>query len=145
MTKSSWLAFAGLLATTVSAAGAQQASVGTLVVQLTGFASEKGEVLIQLADSREDYESDDEGFRTGRVRAVAGSAGHRFEALPWGDYALKVFHDENSNLELDIGWMGPQERYGFSNGARGLLGPPDWDEARFTFDRPEQTVEIEVK
>jgi len=129
----------------LSSAHAQDPETGLLIVALSGFESEKGDVLIQLANSEEDYDADDEGFRVARVKAVGGKAAYRFGDLPYGEYALKIFHDENSNQELDIGWMGPEERYGFSNGARGMMGPPDWEEAKFTFDQPEQTVAIEVK
>jgi len=59
--------------------------------------------------------------------------------------AIKLFHDENSNQKLDIGWTGPEERYGFSNSARGLMGPPDYEKARFQLPASEQTVEIAAK
>lgn len=138
------LALSGFVAS-LSFAHAQNPETGLLIVALTGFESEKGDVLIQLANSKEDYDADEQGFRVARVKAVGGKASHRFAELPYGEYALKIFHDENSNQELDIGWLGPEERYGFSNGARGTMGPPDWEEAKFTFDQPEQTVAIEVK
>jgi len=48
-----------------------------------------------------------------------------------GQYAIKVFHDENANGELDINFLGiPKESYGFSNHARGRFGPPPFAEAR---------------
>jgi uncharacterized protein (DUF2141 family) len=50
----------------------------------------------------------------------------RFNLNP-GQYALRVFQDENDNLKLDRLLFGgpPTERYGFSNNARGTFGPPD--------------------
>jgi len=127
------------------AVGAAEVQTGTVVVVATGFESEKGEVLIQLANSRADYEADDDGFKLAKIKASGGKAEHRFEGVPYGEYAIKIFHDENSNEELDIGWTGPEEVYGFSNGARGTLGPPDWDDAKFTLREPEHTAKIEVK
>ncbi len=129
----------------VTGAFAEEGSTGTLTLAATGFESEDGEVMIQLANSREDYESDDEGFRVAKIKAVGGKATTEFEDLPYGEYAIKIFHDENGNEELDIGWMGPEERYGFSNDARAMIGPPDWDEAKFTLSQPAQTTKIEVK
>jgi uncharacterized protein (DUF2141 family) len=137
------LVFALLVA--LSPAGAAAEETGTLTVVVTGFASEKGEVLIQLANSRADYEADDTGFRAARVKPTGEKIEKRFDRIPYGEYALKIFHDENSNEELDIGWMGPEERYGFSNGARGTFGPPDWDEAKFTFGSPEATAKVELE
>ena len=53
--------------------------------------------------------------------------------------------DEKSNDELDIGWIRAEERYGISSDARGLTGLPDWDEARFSFVGPAQTLKIKAE
>ncbi len=134
---------AGVLLAT--SAAAKEPETGTLTLDATGFESEDGEVLIQLANSREDYESDDDGFRVAKIKAVGGKATTVFEGLPYGEYAIKVFHDENANGELDIGWTGPEEVYGFSNDARSLMGPPDWDETKFTLSEAAQTAKVAVK
>ena len=69
-----------------------------------------------------------------------------FEKLPHGEYAISVYHDANSNGELDSNLLRiPKEAYGFSNDARGAFGPPDYDQARFEFDEPELTLVINVK
>ena len=128
-------------ATTAVAEEAKEAKVGTLTLVATGLESEDGEALVQLANS----ESDDEGFRVAKIKPVGGKAEATFEDLPYGEYAVKIFHDENGNGELDIGWTGPEERYGFSNDARALMGPPDWDEAKFTFTAPAQTMKIALE
>lgn len=48
-------------------------------------------------------------------------------------YALAIFHDVNGNKYLDKNFLGmPEEKYGFSNGARGTFGPPYYSEASFT-------------
>jgi len=48
-------------------------------------------------------------------------------------YALAVFHDVNENKFLDKNFLGmPEEKYGFSNDARGTFGPPYYREASFT-------------
>lgn len=129
------------------AAGARSAEIrtGEITLVATGFGSEKGEVLIQLANSKADYESDDGGFRLGTAKPKDGRATFVFADVPYGEYAVKVFHDENSNRELDIGWMGPEERYGFSNDARALIGPPAFEKARFALAEPRRTIEITVK
>jgi uncharacterized protein (DUF2141 family) len=39
-------------------------------------------------------------------------------------------HDANGNGGMDFSLLGlPEETYGFSNGARALLGPPSFDAA----------------
>jgi uncharacterized protein (DUF2141 family) len=121
------------------------AESGTVEVVVTGLGSERGHVLVQLADSAADYDSDDDAFRHAAGKAKDGGATFTFEDVPYGDYAVKVFHDENDNQKVDMGWRGPTERYGFSNGARGLMGPPKWEAARFTLSQPALQVAIEAK
>lgn len=53
----------------------------------------------------------------------------KFNSLKAGTYAIRYFHDENENGELDTGTFGiPTEGYGFSNDARGFMGPPSFDD-----------------
>lgn len=55
-----------------------------------------------------------------------------FEDLPAGIYAVSIFHDENNNGKMDTNFMGiPREDYGCSNGAKGFMGPPKWEDAKF--------------
>jgi uncharacterized protein (DUF2141 family) len=121
------------------------AESGTIEVEVTGLESEQGHVLVQLANSEADYDSDDDAFRPAISTAKDGRATFIFADVPYGEYAIKVFHDENDNQTIDIGWRGPTERYGFSNGARGLMGPPKWKAARFTFAQPTLEIAIEAK
>jgi uncharacterized protein (DUF2141 family) len=49
-----------------------------------------------------------------------------------GKYAIAAFADINQNGKLDRSFIGkPSEPYGFSNDARHLFGPPDFNEASF--------------
>jgi uncharacterized protein (DUF2141 family) len=133
----------GLIALLAAAAGA--GGTGTITVVATGAASERGTVLIQLANSAADYGSDTGGFRSAEIKPAGGGGGAPFENVPYGDYAVKVFHDENDNKKLDIGLRGPKERYGFSNGARGLFGPPSFADAKVALTTPELQLEIALK
>ncbi len=60
--------------------------------------------------------------------------------------AVAAYHDENSDGELNRNGFGlPTELYGYSRGARGITGPPSFEQA--VIDRPEvgQTIEVEVR
>ncbi len=118
---------------------------GTLTVRFTGVEEKGGEVLISLADSETMYKAERDAYRSERVPARGDTAVAVFKDVPAGDYAVKVFHDANSNEKLDIGLMGPKEKYGFSNNVMGFMGPPDWADAKFTFDGGELTVEIAAR
>jgi uncharacterized protein (DUF2141 family) len=60
-----------------------------------------------------------------------------------GKYAVRYFHDENSNDELDTNVFGLlKENYGISNNAYGMFGPKNFEKWLFTVDK--DTV-IEIK
>jgi uncharacterized protein (DUF2141 family) len=66
--------------------------------------------------------------------------------IPFGKYAVSVFHDENSNEILDSNLFKiPTEPYGFSNNARGRFGPPDFEDTRINFSSDTQIFEISLK
>ena len=65
--------------------------------------------------------------------------------MPFGEYAIKLFHDENMDGELDSNFLGiPTEDHGFSNNASGTFGPADYDDAKLIFGQTEMTMEISV-
>jgi uncharacterized protein (DUF2141 family) len=70
----------------------------------------------------------------------------RINDVPYGDYGVAVFHDENSNGKMDKNVLGiPLESYGFSNNVRITFGPPKWEEAKFTVKGSTAEVSIGVK
>ncbi len=127
------------------AASANAAGAGKLTVHFTGIEEQRGEVLVTLANSREIFESDDEAVHSAVIAPDGKRVTAVFESIPAGEYAVKVFHDANSNKKIDIGWTGPEEKYGFSNNVMGFMGPPDFDDAKFAFDGGELTVEIDAR
>ena len=119
---------------------------GTLTILIDGFNSDKGAARIALCNSIEGYKNDDRAFRREAVRINDRKAEWVFKDLPFGEYAIKVFHDENGNNKLDKNLLGaPEEAYGFSNNARATFGPPDYKKAAFRLDKTDMTVRITVQ
>lgn len=59
--------------------------------------------------------------------------------------AIAVYQDANDNGQLDRGLLGiPSERYGFSNAARGKVGPPSFDQASIAKPEPDSQIELEI-
>lgn len=66
--------------------------------------------------------------------------------LPFGEYAISIYHDENANDILDTNFFKlPTEPYGFSNNARGTFGPPSFEEAKIIFNTDQQNIKISLK
>lgn len=107
---------------------------GSLTGQLTNLRGGGGACYLALFASAEGFPRQTSlAVRTLRLPVGGGTASFRFENLPSGSYALAVYHDENSNGQLDKNFLGlPTERYGFSNNARSMMFfPPSFGAARF--------------
>ena len=133
----------GARADDAGAAGAP--AVGTIHVVPTEIEKSKGSLVIQLAANAHEYDNPEEASRHQIVKVVDKQAEAVFEGVPYGEYAIKIFHDENENEKLDTNFMGvPKERFGFSNNVMGRFGPPTFDQARFSFGEPHVTLEIRI-
>lgn len=119
---------------------------GELRVLIKGFANDLGKARLALYNSLDNFESHEQTFRTRVTSITEGTVYAVFDSIPYGEYAVKVFHDENENENLDTNFLGmPIEAYGFSNNARGSFGPAGWDDAKFLFSLPLDSIVIVVE
>jgi uncharacterized protein (DUF2141 family) len=66
--------------------------------------------------------------------------------VPYGEYAVAAFLDMNGNGKQDRNFLGiPKEPYGFSNDARGTVGPAKWRDAKFAFSDSAEPIEFKVR
>ena len=106
-----------------------------LEVTLTGMHSADGQALVALhRDSPGNAFPDEAGAVATQARpAGTGKALVFFPDLPPGQYAVAAFHDATDDGELNTNFAGmPLEGYGFSNDARGFMGPPSFAAAAVT-------------
>jgi uncharacterized protein (DUF2141 family) len=69
-----------------------------------------------------------------------------FDPIPAGTYAVACFHDENNNRKLDTGMFGiPTEGVVSSNDAKGVMGPPSFKDARFSFKGAPTELRLRVR
>ena len=58
--------------------------------------------------------------------------------------AVSVYQDEDSNGELDTNFLGmPSEPVGVSNDAKGIFGPPSYEDAEFRFTSS-KTINVKI-
>jgi len=120
-------------------------ATGDLIVELTDIASDEGSVIFAMWSGPEGWLGEDP-LREGSVNIVAGQSSIRFDGLPYGEYAISVYHDRNGNQKLDTGLFRiPKEPIGTSNDAKIRFGPPKYEDARFLVDQPSLTIKIPVK
>jgi len=110
---------------------AATADTGTLTVRFEGLRSAKGYVRACLTRNPAFYPKCEKDPQALKGSAAAGAGAQlAFEAVPPGDYALLVLHDENGNDKVDTMLGIPREGVGFSRNPRILFGPPSFAAVR---------------
>lgn len=104
-----------------------------------------GTLRVALCPNKEAYDTE-QGCRTLSVPATSRTVTCSFTRVDDGTYAVKVFHDINSDGELNTSWIGwPQEPYGFSNDAPVNMGPPSFKLAAINVGEPRNPVRIRLR
>ena len=132
------------LARCVAQAASPQRSV--IHVQVVGLRNDKGQVFCALYASAEGFPKDSQkAIRRDTSSISEKQASCEFSGIEPGTYAVSVFHDENSNGKLDTKFLGiPREGVGASNDARGHMGPPKFDAAKFQFSGGRLNLKITI-
>ncbi len=124
----------------VESESAAEEQTGTIVVTIDALRNCDGNIRVALWASENGFLRDpDSAFR--RVMSVieGETVEFVFTDIPFGEYAVSAFHDENEDGNHNKNFLGkPTEGYCISNGARGgLFGPPGFDDASFTLETEE--------
>ena len=126
---------------------ASPALAADIVINVTDVRSDAGQVLVALFsdETKDAFPASEAAIRFAGAKASEGAVVVTMEDLPEGTYAISLFHDENDNGELDTNLMGiPTEGFGFSNDARGVMGPPEFDAAALDVSASGMTTTISL-
>lgn len=136
-----------LLAGTCAGLAAQTGSA-TLTVRVVGARNSKGRIALELFQGETGFPSDSAKairLQQAEIDAQTRSAQFVLQGIPYGAYGVAVFHDENMNGKLDRNFIGvPKEGYGASNNPKKRMGPPLYDDARFSVNQADQSIEIKL-
>ena len=108
------------------------AQTGTINVEISGIEDPKGLMSIGLYSDEKGFPDDGKEYKGTDVEVTGQTVVYTFKDVPFGTYAIAVFHDTNSNGKLDKNFLGiPKEGYAFSNNVFGTFGPPDFKDVSF--------------
>ncbi len=134
-----------LIQLTLSFLTVTAAFAADLEVEVTGLASDEGDVHIALYDTPEQFPEPEGMIAETHVPIDQERAVMTFKALKPGRYAVAVYHDANANHSFDQIIFGlPIEDYGFSNDARVFFAPPSFAEAAFDVVEPITKITIRL-
>ncbi|WP_204346072.1 DUF2141 domain-containing protein [Psychroserpens algicola] len=109
---------------------AQDVKGQDVTVKINNLSSNTGKVFVSIYNTETSFLS--KGYKGTKSLIENNSCEVTFKNIPAGVYAISFFHDENENNKMDSNFLGiPKEDYGCSNNARGFMGPPKWDDAKF--------------
>ncbi len=115
---------------------------GTATLRLeTIVSTAEGAIMVALFDDAAAFDGGGAPVRGARIEATGERIVTDFEGLKPGRYALRAFHDQNGDGELNVNPLGlPIEPFAFSAGAKARFGPPSFDKAAIDI-APGVTVE----
>ncbi len=115
-------------------------------VDAVNFSNDKGYAVFELYDKVDGFVVNPKVALKKVVTDIKGGKAHAdFTGLKFGDYAVSVYHDENSNNKLDtkFGTM-PLEGIALSNNASARKGTPKFDEAKFYVNIPVVALKLKL-
>ena len=111
-----------------------------LTLDVVGMKDKKGNLLISVYDSAEDYLKKPVKTLTTPADALTKRVVLELES---GTYAVVIYQDLNSNGKVDRNFFRlPTEPCGFSRDARPKMGPPRYKPASFSLN---EDTEIRIK
>lgn len=120
---------------------------GELTLTFHNLRSEEGHIRIALHDTKGGFPGNyEDAVELLSVKAREG-ASVTITGLTEGYYAAAVFHDEDSNEDLNRNALGiPKEGFGFTRNPRLIFGPPTFKRCRLWLGQNQiESTEIYMK
>jgi uncharacterized protein (DUF2141 family) len=118
---------------------------GNLKITITNIKNSNGEIDINLFKTAQGFPNEGaKAFKHLRGKITNGSCNVSFDDIPYGTYAVSMYHDENNDKKMNQSWYGkPLEGVAVSNNAKGsITGPPSFEEAKFEFNSKTGVLKI---
>ena len=142
-------AFLLLVSSALSLASLHQDSQqkhGTILLTAVRLDNDIGDVKVGHFNSAESFTGKTKDKFAGAIIKIQNKkVRHVFPNVPYREYAIKLFHVEDGDDDIDTIFFGiPTESYGFSNNAKALFGPPSFEKAKFIVSSDTVKVEIDL-
>jgi len=118
-----------------------------LLLEVENVAEAKGHIWFGVYDSKESFLNEEKAVAIfGEKVTKAGNIQIIFDKIPFGTYAIAVFHDVNNNGTLDQTLVGiPKEPYAFSDKLKSKWRAPIFDDVKFSFSQANQKLKMRLE
>lgn len=125
-----------LLAETIPPASFTPGQTGSITVHIKDLKNNVGMLGVSLYNSKKGFPAKYEQAYANQLKKITGTSETVvFENIPFGNYAVSVTHDENSNGKLEKNFIGmPKEGVGVSNNPKIGMGGPKFNDCVFTLN-----------
>ncbi len=112
------------------------AQQNTLTVNITGVESIKGNIYVYLYNSGEGFPLEiSKASEFKKIKLTKKSTTVYFKNLKAGTYAVSVYQDIDTNGKINQNFLGiPKEPVGVSNNVESFMGPPKYEDAKFSLN-----------
>lgn len=117
-----------------------------LSVEIKNIKNTKGTVRIALFNNENGFPSNDKmAYKVLSAKIIGNTATFIIPNIPFGKYAIVVFHDENNNGKVDTNFFGkPTEATGTSNANEKATGKPNYNNALINITEKSKNISIKL-
>lgn len=116
-----------------------------LKVTITGLKDVSSTIMVGVYRKQDGFpgSNDKKPFRGYNVKPEGTVAKVSITDLEYGEYAVAVYQDTNSDSKLNTGMFGiPKEPYAFSNNFKPKLSAPKYDDCKFVYSATKHEISI---
>lgn len=104
-----------------------------LTVQIQNIEKVQGKIVVGIFNTDKDFLKEGVAIKTYTINVDKTTETLIITDLPKGDYAISLYHDENSDDECNRNFLGiPKEGYGFSNNIKPKFSAPTYQDCKFS-------------
>ena len=119
---------------------------GEIKVVISNLRNSKGQLCLSLFNSADGFpDKGPKAYQIAFAPVQPNKSEYTFTSLPYGHYAIAIFHDENADKILNKNFLGiPKEGVAVSNNAKGFMGPPRYTDAKVQLNQPQLVLNLKM-
>lgn len=103
-----------------------------LTIKISNIEKIKGEIKVGIFNTDTNFLKEGYAIKNYSIKVENNTAILTITDLPKGEYAITMYHDQNSDNECNRNFIGiPKEPYGFSNNIRPKMSAPKYKDCKF--------------